>query len=168
MSAVLRWTHILALGAVLFGLWLVLSGHYTSFLLMVGAASTFFAVYIAVRMDLVDHEGVPVIHLTARLWTYIPWLLKEIVLSNIAAVRIILSPDLPIKPMMLRVRSRQRTDLGRVIFANSITLTPGTVTVAVVGDTLFVHALDGESAGNMDDSEMNRRVAGLERELVVR
>jgi multicomponent Na+:H+ antiporter subunit E len=89
----------------------------------------------------------------------------EIVRSNLAATRIILHPDLPVRPRMVLVHAKQRSDLGRVIFANSITLTPGTVTVAVVGEDLYVHALDGDAAGDMDEGEMNLRVAALERDM---
>ncbi|MEX2571879.1 MAG: Na+/H+ antiporter subunit E [Gemmatimonadota bacterium] len=159
-------TQVLVLGAVVYAVWLLLSGHYDPFLMTVGFVCTVLVVFFALRMEVVDSEGVPVIHLTARIWTYLPWLVVQIFLSNLAVTRIILSPGLPINPKLLRVRSLQRTDLGRVIFANSITLTPGTVTVAVTGGDLHVHALDGAAAGDMDDNEMNRRVATLERKLV--
>ena len=155
----------LTLGIVVYALWVLLSGIYTPWLLGLGAISTALAVFVALRMELVDQEGVPVIHLTSKLWTYLPWLLAEIIRSNLAANRIILHPDLSVRPRMLRVRTMQRSDLGRVIFANSITLTPGTVTVAAVGEDLHVHALDGESAGDMSNGEMNRRVAALERDM---
>lgn len=148
---------------VLYGLWILLSGFFTPFLLTLGLLSTAIAVVVAFRMDLVDQEGVPVIHLTRKFWTYVPYLIKEIVVSNIATAKIVLSPDLPAKPMIFRVRAKQRTDLGRVIFGNSITITPGTITLAIVGETLFVHALDGEAAGDMSENEMNARVAELER-----
>lgn len=161
-----RWAQVLASAAIIYGLWLALSGHYTPFLLAVGLAATAFSIFIAVRMELVDHEGIPSIHLSARLLTYIPWLIGEIVLSNLAAVKIILSPTLPIRPVMLRFRGLQKTDLGRVIFANSITITPGTITVAVVGEDLVVHALDGDAVGDMEEATMNRRVARLESGLV--
>lgn len=161
----MRPAQAIALGIVLYALWLLLSGHYTGFLLAIGLASTAFAVFFAMRMEIIDEEGVPVIHLTWKIWSYLPWLVLEIVKSNIAAAKIVLSPSMPIHPMMFRVRARQHSDLGRVIFANSITLTPGTVTVAVVGDELHVHALDGRTAGDMDDGEMNRRVAELERAM---
>jgi multicomponent Na+:H+ antiporter subunit E len=159
-EALSKWrpAQAITLGIVIFALWLLLSGIYKPFLLGLGVVSTAIAVFFALRMELVDREGVPVIHLTGHLWTYLPWLVVQMIRSNI-----ILHPNLPISPGMLRVRAKQRSDLGRVIFANSITLTPGTVTVAVVGETLHVHALDAESAGDMDEGEMNRRVAALER-----
>jgi len=160
-------SNVLTLSVVVYAVWLLLSGHYTPFLLIIGLVSTAFVVFIAMRMEVIDDEGVPVFHLTGRIFNYLPWLVVEIVRSNLAVTRIILDPGLPIRPGLVKVRGLQRTDLGRVIFANSITLTPGTVTVAVTGDNLHVHALVEESASGMDDGEMNRRVASLERKLIL-
>lgn len=158
--------YVLALAATVFGIWLVLSGHYTPFLLAVGVACTALVVYIALRMDVIDNEGVPMVHMTRHVFTYIPFFMGEILKSNWEATRVILSPSLPINPRLFKVRGLQRTDLGRMIFANSITLTPGTITVAIKGETFFVHALIGDSAEGMDEGEMNRRVATLERGMV--
>jgi multicomponent Na+:H+ antiporter subunit E len=162
-----RTGHALTLGIVVYAVWLLLSGHYTPLLLAIGLIGTALVVYFALRMEFADEEGVPVIHLSWRIWGYLPWLVLEIVKSNIAVARIVLDPKLPIDPIMIRVRSRQRTDLGKVIMANSITLTPGTVTVGMAGNELFVHALRASTAQGMDDGEMNVRVSALERELAV-
>ena len=88
--------------------------------------------------------------------------LKEIVLSNLAVARVILDPKLPIHPRILRVPAGQRSDLGQVIYANSITLTPGTVTLDVRDGHMLVHALTTESAKGLLTGEMDRRVAQLE------
>jgi multicomponent Na+:H+ antiporter subunit E len=158
-------TQIIALGVAIYLMWLILSGHYTGFLLVMGLVSTVAVVLVAIRMDLLDEEGVPLIHLTARVWTYIPWFLGEIVKSNLAATRVILSPKLPISPTLVRFRGKQRTDLGRFIFANSITLTPGTITVAVTDADFHVHALFWEAIDGIEEGEMNRRVGALEKGL---
>jgi multicomponent Na+:H+ antiporter subunit E len=155
---------VVALGIAVYAVWLLLSGHYTPRLLITGLLCTLLAVYVAVRMDVVDEEGVPLIHLTRHVWSYLPWLFVEIVRSNIAVVRIILHPKMPISPTIVRFKGRQRSDLGRVIFANSITLTPGTVTIAVVGQELYVHALYGAAVDGIEEGEMNRRVASLVRD----
>lgn len=158
---------IVTLAVAVYATWLVLSGHFDSiFLLTIGAVCTAIVVYVAVRMDVVDAEGVPALSVTGRVFTYIPWLILEIVRSNLATTKVILNPSLPINPMVFRVRSLQRTDLGKFIFANSITLTPGTTTVGFRDDDLFVHALVADDATGMGEGEMNRRVAALERELV--
>lgn len=157
---------VLTLGAAVYATWLLLSGHYTGFLLTIGVLCTAGVVYVAVRMDLVDQEGVPALSVTRRVFTYIPWFLGEVVKSNIGTAKVILSPSLPMNPSLFRVRSMARTDLGKFILANSITLTPGTITVAVRGDVLWVHALEAHLATGMDEGDLNKRVALLERELV--
>lgn len=152
---------VITLGGSLFAVWVLLSGHFEPLLLGLGLLSSALVVAIAIRMDVVDHEGVPV-QLGRRLLFYIPWLVKEIVKANVAVMRVVLSPSLPISPAIVRVRGLQKTDLGRVIFANSITLTPGTITVGVQGEELTVHALVSRFVDEMEEGDMNRRVAALE------
>ena len=153
--------HVVSLGVVLYGMWLVLSGHYTSTLLILGGASVVAVVSIAHRMDVIDHEGHP-IRLTWRALSYWAWLTWEIVKSNIDVAKIIVTPALPISPTMIRVPATQKTELGHVIFANSITLTPGTVAVDVTERTLGVHALTQAGAEVLARGEMDRRVTAME------
>lgn len=145
---------------VAYAVWLLWSGIYQPLLLILGAASCIFVVLICRPMGLLDEEGVP-IHVLPRLITYIPWLVLAIVKSNIDVARRILNPRLPISPRMVRVKAGQKTDLGRVIYANSITLTPGTVTCAVDGDEFIVHALTREAADDLMSGDMDRRVTRL-------
>ncbi len=153
----------ISLGIALAILWLLLSGYFSEpVLLAMGLVSVLFVLLITRRMDVIDHEGYPV-HLSARSFLYWPWLLKEMLISAIDVSRVILARSMPIRPSVVTVRAAQRTDLGRVIFANSITLTPGTVTLSLDGDQLAVHALTAAAASGWEDSEMNRRVALLER-----
>lgn len=154
---------VLTLSALVYGVWLLLSGHYTGFLLTVGLASTALAVFFAMRMQLIDEEGVPLANLNGRIWTYLPWLVLEIVRSNMAVARIILRRDMRISPTIIRFRARPRTDLGRFILANSITLTPGTVTTDIKGDELEVYGLVTGFVEGLAGGEMDRRVAALER-----
>jgi multicomponent Na+:H+ antiporter subunit E len=151
----------IGLGGLLLGFWLLLSGHYTPLLLGLGVASTVLVVYIAMRMDVVDHEGVP-LHLGGRFWVYFPWLMKEILVSNINVARIILDPKLPIDPAHGPFRVSQTTDLGRVIHAQSITLTPGTVTTSVNGQDFEIHALVTADIHGQAETEMDRRCTWLE------
>ena len=151
----------LSLGATLFGLWLLLSGHYEPLLLILGLASTALVVWIAHRMDVIDHEGHP-IGLTPRILLYWPWLIWEIVKANIDVMRRILDPALPISPTVVRVPASQKTELGTVIYANSITLTPGTVTIDLEGHDLIVHALSEDGAIALETGEMDRRVTAVE------
>ena len=148
----------------LMAFWIVLSGHFEFHLLVMGAASSALATVVAVRMRIVDAEGFP-IHKIFSFFAYIPWLLWQIVLANIDVARRVWSPTLPISPCMFRVPYETKTDLGTVTYANSITLTPGTVTVRVEKDTLLVHALTTEAAESLKRGEMHRRVLRFEGEV---
>jgi multicomponent Na+:H+ antiporter subunit E len=152
----------ITLAAALFAFWLLLSGHYTPFLLAAGLASSLFIVWFCDRlMSVVDREGHPV-HLIANAVSYWPWLIWEICKSAWDVTKRILDPKLPISPVLVRVKASQRTDVGRVIYANSITLTPGTITMELEGDELLVHALTREGAESLAGGDMDRRVARFE------
>ncbi|MEJ2094972.1 MAG: Na+/H+ antiporter subunit E, partial [Gammaproteobacteria bacterium] len=90
------------------------------------------------------------------------WLLKEIIRANIDVSRRILSPRCDISPTVVKVKSSQKTTVGRVIYANSITLTPGTVSMSIDNDLILVHALSAEGAAALDEGEMDRRISMIE------
>jgi multicomponent Na+:H+ antiporter subunit E len=152
-----------SLFAVLGAVWLLWSGHYTGLMLTLGALSCALVVYIAHRMDVIDHEGHP-IHLTWRFPAFWAWLMVEIVKSNIDVTRRVLHPKLPIDPRLFVVKTSQHTDLGRVIYANAITLTPGTVSTDVRADSIQVHALSAEGEAGLMDGAMDAKVTTLEGE----
>ncbi|MCM2373131.1 Na+/H+ antiporter subunit E [Rhodopirellula sp. ICT_H3.1] len=144
--------------------WLLWSGHFDNpFLIGLGIASCVICLWLSSRMNIVDEEGAPA-HLGVRPFLmYAPWLAKEIVLSNINVARIILSREMPLRRNLISVPARQKSELGRVIFANSITLTPGTVSVRLEGNQVLVHGLSlSESSDEMTD-EMGERVCRIER-----
>ena len=153
--------HAISLALVLFALWLLLSGHYVPLLLGLGALSALLVVTIALRMDVLDREGYP-IHLSPKALLYWPWLGWEIVKSNVDVARRILSPTLPISPTVIRLKASQKSELGKVIYANSITLTPGTVSIDIDGDKIEVHALTREAAQALRTGDMDRRVTRFE------
>ena len=144
--------------AALFVFWLLLSGHYAWYMVAVGLLASALVVLFSGRMAVIDHEGHP-IYLLGRAVTYWPWLVWEIIKSAIAVTRVVLAPSLPISPTMVTVRGTQKTAVGLVTYANSITLTPGTVTIAVNGDQMLVHALDRDAADGLVEGSMARRVA---------
>jgi len=148
---------VVSLAVFLGALWWLLSGQTKPLLLGFGVASVAIVVWLARRMEVVDHESHPV-HLSGQLARFWAMLVREITVSNIDVVRAILSPGPPIQPHFLRVRTRQPTDLGKVILANSITLTPGTVTVDVRGDELLVHALTESSGRAVEEGHLDRAV----------
>lgn len=156
----------LALGAAglvgsLFLFWLLLSGLYTPFLLAAGFGASLAVALLAWRMEVADQEGHPV-HLTPAALVYWPWLVKEIAKSGWQVSKIILDPRLPVSPALVRFRPSQKSAVGLVTHANSITLTPGTITVEADHREFLVHALTREAAAGVVDSEMDRRVSRLE------
>jgi multicomponent Na+:H+ antiporter subunit E len=151
----------LSLAGFLFAFWIVLSGHYTPMLIAAGAMSAALCVLAAIRMRVVDEEGHP-IELFFGAITYYPWLIWEIGKSAWAVTKIILQPGLPISPTMTVVTASQKTTVGVATYANSITLTPGTITVGAHGNELTVHALVNEGALDLESGGMDRRVRQFE------
>ena len=151
----------IGLGIALFGLWLLLSGIYTPLLIILGIGSSALVAWIAHRMNVADHEGFP-IHFTWKAITYWPWLFWEIIKANIAVSRVILKKEISIQPTLLRIPANQKSELGQVTYANSITLTPGTVSIAVGEGMIDVHALTQEAADDLKTGRMNERACRLE------
>lgn len=141
--------------------WLVLSGYFTFFLMSAGAACAIAVVWFARRMDVIDAEGHPV-QLGWRIVAYWIWLSKEIVKSAWEVSRIIVDPRLPISPTIISFKPSQKTTVGLVIHANSITLTPGTITIDVGKGGFVVHALTRAGAEGVTSGDMDRRVRACE------
>lgn len=152
----------LVLIAFLAGLWLVLSGYLKGLLLLLGLASIALVVMVVSRMDVVDDEGHPYHLQPYRVLHYWVWLLVEMLKANIDVSKRILLPSMPIEPTLLRVRASQPSELGQVIYANSITLTPGTVSVDLRDNHIEVHALTRKTAQALRSGEMDRHVTALE------
>lgn len=143
----------------LFLFWVFLSGHLTPLLLGLGAASVALTFYLAQRMNVIDHEGYP-IHLTSKFPGLFLYLFKEITKANIDVVKRVLNPKGPsISPQLIEIPQSQRTDLDAVIYANSITLTPGTVTIKLSEKSLTVHALSKEGAKELATGAMAKEIS---------
>ena len=142
-----------------FVIWLLLSGHYDPLLLTLGVLSCITCLYVTWKAKFIDEEGLP-LHLLIRLPIYTLWLFKEIIKANIYTAKIIIinNPD----PQNFRVKSSQKTEAGKVTYANSITLTPGTVTTVLDGDILEVHALSSDMADDVKSGAMDKKVSWLE------
>lgn len=148
----------------MFLLWFSLSGHAEPLLLLLGLASSVWVGWTARRMDKADGHAFPLAVRWARLPGYLLWLLGQIVRANIQVARIILQPRLSISPVMIPIRTRIRSALCRTLYANSITLTPGTLTTGTKGDLLRVHALTWKVVDGREEDEMERRILALEQE----
>jgi len=153
--------HIVVLFITLAVLWLLWSGLYIPLMLVIGLASCLLVVWLSRRFETIDHESVP-LHLGFGIMLYWGWLLKEIVVSSLQVSRIILARDMPISPTIVRVKSKACGEVREVLFGNSITLTPGTLTTDInEHGELTVHALTQEGADGVVDGQMNDRVAAL-------
>ena len=145
-------------GVVLFIFWLLLSGHTEPLLLGLGLASVVLTLFLVNRMNVIDHESYPV-HLGSRFPAFVVYLFREIVSANIDVIRRIMSwQDKSISPQLVELPLPQKTDLGRIIYANSITLTPGTVSVRLGKDTILVHALTRDAADELSLGNMARAI----------
>ncbi len=147
---------------VLLIFWLLLSGVYKPFLIGSGLAVAAASVFLARRMEVIDHEGHPIDHAFKAILVYWPWLIKEICISALKVSKTILQPKLDINPKMELVELSQKTDLGRTIFANSITLTPGTIAVEINKNSVLVHALSEDGITDLNKGEMDSLVSKLE------
>lgn len=153
----------LALLAGLLALWFVLSGYFDKpALVAFGVMSVGLCVYLAERAGALDPEGVPT-GVFPGIIPYMMWLTLEIGKANIAVAREVLRPNLRLSPKMFRVKAVPKSDLGKTIFGNSITLTPGTVTVDVEEDWIVIHGLTEELADVAGIEDMGRKVCALDR-----
>jgi multicomponent Na+:H+ antiporter subunit E len=154
---------LVLISLTLFGYWLLLSGHYSAWLVISGAVLSVLVVAFCLFKGITDEEGFPIEKLPRAL-VYWPWLGWQIVLSALNVTRLILHPRLPISPTMVKVDAQQDSAVGLTTYANSITLTPGTISVEISeqGKSIWVHAITRENADGFADDEMNRRVAWMD------
>jgi multicomponent Na+:H+ antiporter subunit E len=145
--------HIFNLGILLFALWLGLSGQINILMCSLGLASTLFVVYISHRMDVIDHETYPA-HMTFLLLRFWVFLAREVIIANIDVIKRIFKPGKTISPQLFELPLTQKTDLSRVIYANAITMTPGTVSVNLDMKTITVHTLSIEAAEDLRRGRM--------------
>ena len=159
---------LILIAITLFVYWLALSGHYEWWLIAFGAVLSVLVVLFCWGKGVSDAEGFPIGLLPRGLLLYWPWLLWQIVLSGLRVTRLILSPSLPISPTLVKVDAHQKTAVGLVTYANSITLTPGTISIEASerGRCIWVHAIEREGAEGFKDEPMNRQVAAFEKGAV--
>lgn len=149
---------VIVLTLALAATWWVLSGFTKPLLLTLGGISIAIVLLMCWRMKILDRETAPYMTLPQTL-AYFGWLFVEIIKANVAVVKAVLSPDLEISPTMTKIPTTGKSDLAKTMFANSITLTPGTVAVEMAEDHILVHALLSEMSDPADFEEMSDRSA---------
>ncbi len=146
--------------AFLFAFWVLLSGHFTPLLLGLGVISAVLVLWLLRRMDSIDREPVT-LYPSISLMGYGLWLMGRVVESNVDLARRIWDPALPIQPSWTRLDIDLATPLQKTIYANSITLTPGTLTTDVRDDHFLVHSLTGEGIAELREGRMESRIRRL-------
>ncbi|PID47304.1 MAG: cation transporter [Proteobacteria bacterium] len=154
--------YLLIVGLTLF--WLILSGYWTNPLILgLGAASVALSLWMAIRIErkyAFRARGLTVLRRQHRLW---PWLMVEIIKANIVVLKCIWFPKkYPISPVIRTLRMEPRSRIARTVYANAITLTPGTISIEVRNDEILVYALLEEGMEDLEEGEMGRRVHLLE------
>ncbi len=145
---------ILALAAF----WFAMSGQTTLLFGLLGLISVLLVLWLCARLGIIDRNASPY-HRAPQLLLWLIWLLGEIVKSNVFVIRRIFGPARAIDPAVVKVNGEGNSDLAKTLFANSITLTPGTVTVEVEEGQFMIHALDGPGATPSSFSAMARNAA---------
>jgi multicomponent Na+:H+ antiporter subunit E len=143
-------------------LWLMLSGIYKPMLIGFGIVSVALVMVIVRRMDQVDGDHVRISIKPIQFFFYVLWLFIEIAKSNWRVTKIVLARTMPIRQNLFEVPYSQTSDLGQVIFANSITLTPGTLTIETETGDFLIHALSYGPTDMDALADMDRRVTGIE------
>lgn len=142
--------------------WFLLSGHTSILLLTLGLASVILVVWLVRRMDRNDNAPFRMLF-KIEFISYLGWLIWQVIITNIDVARRIWDPSLPIKPACRKIKVSIKDPLIKTIYANSITLTPGTVTTEVGEDYFIVHALNEEGLDELEEGEMEARLSRLEK-----
>lgn len=159
MNRKTHWRRIAALSFVLVAVWLLWSGIYKPLVLGLGALSCTLSVYLAHRLGFFNE--VTLLHVIPRLPRYWGWLLVEVVKSSFMVARIVLHPKLPISPTVVEFEAAPKGPIGQAILGNSITTSPGTVTLDLHKGRLRVHCLTRDAADELLSGQANRRAAEL-------
>lgn len=149
------------LAGILALFWMLLSGHTSTLLLTLGLASVVMVTWMVSRMDGVDKNPIRML-LSVKFISYLVWLVGQVIVTNIDVAKRIWNPSLPIKPASRKIKVNIKDPLIKTVYANSITLTPGTVTTEVGEDYFIIHALNEESLDELEEGDMERRLSYLE------
>lgn len=140
--------------------WLLLSWHFTTFVLSCGVASIALTMYLALRMRVVDEESIP-IHISAYILWYWVWLGKEVITSTWDVTWHIWNPRKRVHPRVVTIEAIPQTSFGLMLYANSMTLTPGTVCLDVSDKSIKAHALTENAAATLEGGGMGARIRRL-------
>lgn len=153
---------LLLISLPLMALWLLMSGIFKPLLIAFGVISCGLAVWFMHRMEKADNEIFKISVSPIKIASYLIWLMKEIAVSTLNVTKIVLQQRPNYNQKLFSIPITQESDIGQVIFANSITLTPGTITVETEPGYFLVHALDHQPADYDALADMDHRVTSTE------
>lgn len=153
--------NFLGTAVILFAFWMLLSGKFDTFHLTLGAICCALVAYLFHDLLFANTRVGDMRVIAWRFITYMPWLIGQIVLSNIHVASLVLRPKMPIDPQIIKFKTKLETDISCVTLANSITLTPGTITMDIKDGVYYVHALSKKVAEDLNTGEMEDRVAHI-------
>ena len=153
--------NFIATFVMLIAFWALLSGKFDTFHLSLGVICSLIVAYLSHDLLFANVRVGDGRIIAKRFLRYIPWLMREIVTANFYVAYLALSPRMPIDPQIITFRTKLESDISWVTLANSITLTPGTITIDIEDREFMVHALDSKVAGDLDTGEMEDRVAHI-------
>lgn len=151
---------------VYFALWVIFNGRVTIEIIIAGAVISFLLDVFLRRillMNLTLHTLLKFLKIFPDIVIYVVVLLAEIIRANFSIIKLVLAPELEVEPCLVKLSTPLRTETARVALANSITLTPGTITVSLEGNELLVHALNRDIAEGLQGSIFEKLLAGMER-----
>ncbi len=149
----------------MFAFWILLSGEFTFILITSGVIASLIVAYLSHDIFIGKADFKTETGRVFRFIVYVPWLLWEIVLANVEIACLVLSPKSLVDPQIVRLKPDLKTDLGIVTLANSITLTPGTVTIEANREEFVIHAIWQKSAEGIISGEMQQKVKWIEGEV---
>lgn len=153
--------YTLGLFVILIVFWTINSQYNAGLILFFGLISILLVLFITHRMKLIDQESTP-LHLFLSIWPFWCWLLKEIVVGSIYVLKKILQGNSSLSPKIIEIKLDFKDEISKVIFANSITLVPGTLSVQLNEESIVVHALTQELADDLLSGELAHRIKRIE------
>jgi len=141
--------------------WFMLSGHFSVIIVTSAVIYALIAAYFThdYFIEKISFAGIKRIF---KFIAYLPWLFWEIIMANLQVAYIVLSPKMPISPELVETETDLKTDYGKTALGNSITLTPGTVTIEIENSKILVHAITKEHAQDIRNKDIEKKILRIE------
>lgn len=152
---------LMAAIAMLFAIWVLWGALMKTPVWQLGLASCALVLWLTIRMELLRYDllGMHLLHRMPRYWLWLVW---QMVLSNLQVLRLVLGPRSALKPCVVEFEAEAGSPFALALLGNSITITPGTLTIDVDGRRMTVHCLTREAGEDLLAGGMNRRIAQVD------